>query len=326
MRTRRLDASALRAIWFRAHVNSLSADDCRSGRTENAREIPARSPRRAFSVRLRIIAANGDSSNTGKYVSRYVRCRTQGTRLRPDCASQYRCSRAPSTVARVCHPEKPRRHCGVEGLATLRHPWGGPPVNYVATGSVSSLSLVSSFVELASIVLISPCRTWSSSLFSSSITSTLKRFIFPRNRITYPPRYFYEYSATNECVSVSRGAFRRCGGRDMETGARASTWPWCRRTHGRSNQGAGHTNDGAQREPGRAMCERTLRNSNRSKIEFLRAHFAQVSRTTNRRSHRTTDAFLIAPFRPVWATQRAKLLGLLITFHLSLITRAKSRA
>ncbi len=107
MRTRRLDASALRAIWFRAHVNSLSADDCRSGRTENAREIPARSPRRAFSVRLRIIAANGDSSNTGKYVSRYVRCRTQGTRLRTDCASQYRCSRAPSTAARVRHPEKP---------------------------------------------------------------------------------------------------------------------------------------------------------------------------------------------------------------------------
>jgi hypothetical protein len=28
--------------------------------------------------------------------------------------------------------------------------------------------------------------------------------------VAYPRQYFYEYSADEECVSVSRGAFRRC--------------------------------------------------------------------------------------------------------------------
>ena len=48
-------------------------------RTGNAREIPAQSSRRAFSAQQSIVTANGDSSNTGKYVSRFVRDRTQGT-------------------------------------------------------------------------------------------------------------------------------------------------------------------------------------------------------------------------------------------------------
>ena len=39
--------------------------------------------------------------------------------------------------------------------------------------------------------------------------------------VAYARQYFYEYLATGDCVSVSRGAFRRCSGRDMETGARA---------------------------------------------------------------------------------------------------------
>src|SRR5580698_5988310 len=77
IRTRRLDASALRGIAFRGHLTSLPAGG-RSGRTENAREIPARSFRRAFSVRLRIIAADGERRNTGKSV---YRCRTGGTRI-----------------------------------------------------------------------------------------------------------------------------------------------------------------------------------------------------------------------------------------------------
>src|SRR5271156_521849 len=140
----------------------------------------------------------------------------------------------------------------------------------------------------------------------------------------------------------------------METGARARglagwererAWRWCLRVLGRGGQGAGrlHANDGAQRERGRAKCERALRNSNRlhrirnpriplkphamffsnrSKIACLRAHFAQVSRTTNHqsryagafliasrqlleirltRSQQTRKLFLIASFSPFWA-------------------------
>jgi hypothetical protein len=79
MRTRRLDASALRGIAFRGHLTSLPAGG-RSGRTENAREIPARSFRRAFSVRLRIIAANGERRNTGNSVFRCPRYR-RGARV-----------------------------------------------------------------------------------------------------------------------------------------------------------------------------------------------------------------------------------------------------
>lgn len=77
MRARRLDASAVGAIAFRTHAKSHPADDTRSGRTENACESPARSLRPALSVRSRMIAANGDSSNTGNYVSLFVRQRTQ---------------------------------------------------------------------------------------------------------------------------------------------------------------------------------------------------------------------------------------------------------
>jgi hypothetical protein len=51
----------------------------------------------------------------------------------------------------------------------------------------------------------------------------------------------------------------------METGARAHAWRRCLRVLGRGGQGAGrlHANDGAQRERGRAMCERAMRNSKR---------------------------------------------------------------
>ena len=75
----------------------------------------------------------------------------------------------------------------------------------------------------------------------------------------------------------------------METGARArglAGWAraarWCPRVLGRGSQGAErlHANDGAQREFGRAICER--------------AHFEHVSRATNRGPHHTTRAFLIA--------------------------------
>ncbi|HWO32372.1 MAG TPA: hypothetical protein VNO32_26550, partial [Candidatus Acidoferrum sp.] len=67
MRTRRLDAFAVGTIAFRGHLNSLLADNSRNGRTENAREFPAQSPRRALSVRGRILAVNRDSGNTENY-------------------------------------------------------------------------------------------------------------------------------------------------------------------------------------------------------------------------------------------------------------------
>jgi hypothetical protein len=98
MRTRRLDASALGAIGFRSHLNSLPAVDSKSGRTENAREIPARSFRRAFSVRLRIMAADGERRNTGNYVCGYVRYRTQDTGLFVNCALRWLCGCTASRV------------------------------------------------------------------------------------------------------------------------------------------------------------------------------------------------------------------------------------
>ena len=98
MRTRRLDASALGAIGFRSHVNSLPAVDSKSGRTENAREIPARSFRRAFSVRLGIIAADGERRNRGNYVCGYGSYRTQDTGLRVNCALRWLCGCTASRV------------------------------------------------------------------------------------------------------------------------------------------------------------------------------------------------------------------------------------
>jgi len=69
------------------------------------------------------------------------------------------------------------------------------------------------------------CEGWGFRRFAISHRSELR----PILSAAYPREYFYEYSATNECVSVSRGAFRRCGGRDMETGPRArSLAGWAR--------------------------------------------------------------------------------------------------
>jgi hypothetical protein len=88
----------------------------------------------------------------------------------------------------------------------------------------------------------------------------------------------------------------------METGARARglagwarAWRWCLEAPGRGGaRCAILIGSSAFRNLRIRLKPHHMFFSNRSKIAYLRARFAQVSHTSNRRSRYTTRAFLIA--------------------------------